>query len=1187
IHALPLAINALDEEGYLLAQPYQVYDYNGFLVGVVGVVAPRDVEGATFDSDLVLSNAQYAVDYAHEFVDYLIVLSDLGDGVFSTHDLAQALDGIDLIIDGNGPSFAKEVNGSLIVRGDEKLHSISGVVLSVENDAVVSVLPLVLPAIDLLEPTASALVQAYEPFAQSLGYTLNVDVLEDPAIVELIGTWVEEEPVVEEDEWFAFDDFDWDAFDAWEDDVFEGDSIPPPPYIFEPMVFTEEEYDLFFPSATQPLSADDDFWADFFVVGEDAQVAYDDGTYYFRLFVNDDLTGTIEVTFDGEDRLMNVEDLRFYISDHLTNQARARIFTNLGAYVTPEGLEALGIEVTYDENNFVIYLTFSVDDMPERILSLTSASVNRREQYAISGAIPLKPRWFSLATSLSLYGQLEYPDDFSMIKRQLLNLSISNRASLFGVALNYNFTLSYKEPYFNSGSWSGYYDFVKSSMRLSFGNIGSGIGKVSAPGTQTSVGINLEKNYSFGTSSAKRAQIEETLTIVEESKIKIFLNDNEVFARVLKPGTYRLKDFLLVQGANRIRIEVTPTAGGDPTISYLSLGYDYRLMAKGDTTYAVGFSMPQTRSQFQSGAFSIPWLGDDYLSYHPQAFTATYRQELGITDALTMNVNLAYSPGTIQAALGAVFATMIGSTQIQGSTTIQADPWKASFNVNAGQRFSVGENSFLNRLGLSANYNKPPEQQGNASISLSYSDSLFGKLRYSVSGTGAYSFENSLASWSATASTGFSPFKGFSINGSISVSGSSDNPQPVITGQVSGSYSFSSKASISNSNSIKKDGMTSSLSMSMRPSPNDSVSLSYSGISTEFGDTIQPNFANGTIGGAWNHTGTYSTMNFRQQYSLAQKSLTSTLMLNTALAYAGGAVGLGRSVSDSFLLAKPIGLLKQGHVSIARSLDSGPTDLPRPFGSALYNGLSTNTTNSVVIFSSGPTEYSTGTSFVYSITPRGRQSYVVRLAMQPVFTVSGVLIQADGEPYSQYSSPVYRVEVDEEGEETQTRDETLYLFTDQDGRFILNEVGPGLYLFDLKVDDHWYGVRFEIPEMDAKAIGINSVLVLEEYHVGDPVFEERIQYFDKVSVLLDYEEDEDIFGVEAADEYDAQLHLEVVEQIDEETFWNTIFPPFDESDFFFGFVTDDDFFFDPFIFDDLVGDYDFTAEDQPVITAAP
>ncbi|NLZ76521.1 MAG: hypothetical protein GX911_00930, partial [Spirochaetales bacterium] len=380
--ARSLAINALDEEGRFVVQPYQLYVYNDFVVGVVGVVGPKEIPSVTFDSDVVLSNAQHAVDLAHTFVDYLIVLTDLGEGPFSSTDLAESVDGIDLIIDGNGDETVLDVNDTLIVRGGGMLQSVGGLVLTVVDGEVMLTQLLSFAAEDLLNPAGSEVLQAYGELAERHGTPLPGEIDEDPAIVALIGT-LTEEPA----------------------------GPPPPPFVFDPMVFSQEEYDLFQPAATEPSPEDDDFWADFFVVGEDSLMAYDDGIYYFRLFVNEDLLGTIEIHFKGKERLISVEDLRYYVLEHLTNEARIRIFTGLVDFVTPDELERRGVETVYDEQAFTLHLTFSIEDMPERILSLSSATINRREQYAISGAIPLKPQWFSLAANLNLFGQVEYPDD--------------------------------------------------------------------------------------------------------------------------------------------------------------------------------------------------------------------------------------------------------------------------------------------------------------------------------------------------------------------------------------------------------------------------------------------------------------------------------------------------------------------------------------------------------------------------------------------------------------------------------------------------------------------------------------------------------------------------------------------------------------------------------------------------------
>ncbi|MFA6695455.1 MAG: hypothetical protein WCR85_02395, partial [Sphaerochaeta sp.] len=195
-------------------------------------------------------------------------------------------------------------------------------------------------------------------------------------------------------------------------------------------------------------------------------------------------------------------------------------------------------------------------------------------------------------------------------------------------------------------------------------------------------------------------------------------------------------------------------------------------------------------------------------------------------------------------------------------------------------------------------------------------------------------------------------------------------------------------------------------------------------------------------------------------------------------------------------------------------------------------------------------------------------------------------------PYIQYSSPVYEVILNAAGEEEFIRNDSLYLFTDQEGRYILSEVSSGTYLFDLQVEDLWYAVRFVVPDISSEDLGLERVLLLEDFWVTDPAFEHRIIVEDAFSGVQ-VEEETDVFGAELATGYDAQVTLEVIERMDEETFWTIIFPPFDESDFGFesfeqdGFVSEDDYAFDEDMFDSMV---DFDATDpnaQQVVTAAP
>ena len=82
------------------------------------------------------------------------------------------------------------------------------------------------------------------------------------------------------------------------------------------------------------------------------------------------------------------------------------------------------------------------------------------------------------------------------------------------------------------------------SQRLSFGNVGSSLTNRATANGSTPFGLQLEKNYSYGSDRAKGNQFEYRIVLVEPSEIVISVNNNELFRRNFQAGTYRLKDFV-------------------------------------------------------------------------------------------------------------------------------------------------------------------------------------------------------------------------------------------------------------------------------------------------------------------------------------------------------------------------------------------------------------------------------------------------------------------------------------------------------------------------------------------------------------------------------------------------------------------------------------------------------------------
>ena len=172
-----LSANILTEDGYNVFQPYQIYEFNGFKVCVIGLTTPdtktkahpKYTQGLTFWSDEVVAAAQYAVDLAHEYCDYVIVLGHIGldedgsSGITSEY-IASNIKGIDLFVDGHSHTTLPEgykVGDTLIVSAGEYMKNVGLVQIHVKNGKVTATYPMLIKASDVLDPANSELAAAF------------------------------------------------------------------------------------------------------------------------------------------------------------------------------------------------------------------------------------------------------------------------------------------------------------------------------------------------------------------------------------------------------------------------------------------------------------------------------------------------------------------------------------------------------------------------------------------------------------------------------------------------------------------------------------------------------------------------------------------------------------------------------------------------------------------------------------------------------------------------------------------------------------------------------------------------------------------------------------------------------------------------------------------------------------------
>ena len=185
-----LGANVLNADGTNYLTPYTIIELEDVTVGIFGlatpttptVTNPNNVIGLTFTDPVLM--AQNMVDHLSPQVDVVIALTHLGlAGVRGSQDVAAAVEGIDLIVEGHCHSVRPNgviVNGTTIATVGAHAANLGTVEIILEDGEVVSVAASMYTAEDVAhvahDPAALALMGEYmdeldEVLAEHVGYS--------------------------------------------------------------------------------------------------------------------------------------------------------------------------------------------------------------------------------------------------------------------------------------------------------------------------------------------------------------------------------------------------------------------------------------------------------------------------------------------------------------------------------------------------------------------------------------------------------------------------------------------------------------------------------------------------------------------------------------------------------------------------------------------------------------------------------------------------------------------------------------------------------------------------------------------------------------------------------------------------------------------------------------------------------
>ena len=835
------------------------------------------------------------------------------------------------------------------------------------------------------------------------------------------------------------------------------------------------------------------FWADFYIAGED-ELSLEDGIYYMDLYINETAVGSITVEMRSGEPYLSAAELKSYMGGTITDEAYDRIFGYSADYISLSELESNGVRNTFNSVDYEVYLYFSADDMPVQVLSINGSRSFRRSHRPIADGILVEPAVFTLETTYTLSGRIN-----SFIKDRWWNdlrftFSTSNTARLYDVYLDFSYSMDFGPDYFNFdfGSYDFYVDFPEHMIRLSWGNVSSSL--LSPRGT--SVGIKFEKSYAYAPDSYIRpSHYEQVIVIDRRSEIQVFNEGREIYRRTLDVGTYRLRDFILYTGANKITVRITPLDGTPYKEIDFDILYSSSLLAPGEIYYGAALVTGRrnvlSSSKMLDGAFRIPIWNGRSIEYDLRDVVLSSYVRTGLTDTLTFDGSLALQNSPTEfagfrpnakVAMEFTHANLLGTTRYTLNVT-ERTLEDGSFRIpgiyaGIGHQISTGW-APVSSISLNANYSSPEEvnveNRHRVTLSTGFSGRV-GIMSYGLNASASIVTDDlQKSTWTLSDSMTFSVSRNVWLSASVNLNGVVGESVPNVSGRVSATIRF-------DGGSVNASANERGAEASVRYASGDH-SFEFTADTDRYGDINEYG-----LEADYTYSGDYFNVDVGLNASALFRTVGANFRVRTSSVFADGLLSFSSSIPSNYMLIKQTGALKGNMISVGSAGSSSAEGIPSVLDVGLYTGLpSGSSSDSFIIYSQGDGSFSQLSSFPVNIAGSERKGYVLTISADNKYSASGEVLLPDGNPWINGASPMYIVEI--EGSEVILSNTDEYIFTDSDGRFVSPTLAPGFYGFDVRYNDTWLLVVFMIDDIE-ESLGQVQLLTtssgdISEYSLPD------------------------------------------------------------------------------------------------------
>ena len=820
-----------------------------------------------------------------------------------------------------------------------------------------------------------------------------------------------------------------------------------------------------------------DFWADFYIAGED-ELELADGIYYMDLYVNDNYLGRISTEVISGKASINKAELQSYLSGSVNDNMIASLTAGNNPYISLDIVSSLGVQTEFDPNNYAVYLKFSSADMPVQILSIRGSAVSRNAFRPIAGGLNLEPAFFVLETDWSLSARISSFESNRWKNSLNFTFSSDNTGRISDVFFNFSYYMDFSPISFNFrfGSYRFYKDFEDVMIRLQWGNVSS----ILLGPKGKSFGVRFDRSYSYGSSDVRRRSfIDQVLFVEKESEVIIYNQGQEIFRRTLEAGNYRLQDFILYSGANNITIRIEPLDGSAPTEQVIDVLYSSAILPPGEIYFGASFVFGrETVVSKEPDTLAIPIWNNRYLQYDWKNAVLSGYVQAGLTHTLSISSSLGiqnYPTEThpfnprLQLNTELTHANILGTTRYTLNLGEELDE-NGKFELPGiyayiGHQVSTGWRP-ISSISLGVTYSNPEENnlanRHRFSLSAGLSGS-FGFMSWSANGSGTvYTDVPDDFTWSFSGTASFNLTRNLWLSGSINLSSSGVEKLPSVTGRVYATVRFGG-GSVSAASSFRDLSVSASYyngrhSFSVNANTNNFARLGSYSASADYkynGRWLDFSFGAGT------------------SFDLTRPSL--DMSISTSTLFADGLFTVGADIPNNFILIRQEGALKGNALSAGRTGSSTPAELKPILGTYLYDGLSGNGGTVLSMFSTDEDSFGGASIFDVNVYPSPLSGYILRLSAEPKYAVSGTVELSDGRMWANGSSPVYAVHYADDGSiELETTE--MYIFTDTDGRFVMSDLPAGTFAFDVNDGNKWVLAILTVNEVPEGSSGVQLLV---------------------------------------------------------------------------------------------------------------